>query len=149
MSNTTAETVQQQVGEAKIDYNALDNTTAGRALQAGFIGAFAAVPNTLARVGIAVAGIATVAAFNAFDEDPRNDLTARIDDTNQPASPARTWGLAALVAGGLTLGLKGFAAGHDAAAGALSKRGVPSPNTLLGVAAGTAAFAASELASRR
>ena len=75
-------TVQEQTGETRIDYNALDNTTGGRVIQAAFAGVFTAVPDyvqsTPARVAswaaVTAAFAGTVAAFNAFDEDPRTGL---------------------------------------------------------------------------
>ena len=42
---TKQQTVQEQTGEERIDYNALDNTTGGRLIQAAFAVAFTAVPD--------------------------------------------------------------------------------------------------------
>ena len=150
------ETVQEQTGEERIDYNALDNTTGGRLLQAAFAVAFTAVPDyvrsTPARVatwvGITAAFAGTVAAFNAFDEDPRNDLTARVEDSSDAASPARTW---ALLAGGTALligGVRLNIAVQKKLAESLRRRGAKRPNTLLGLGLGALFFAATEANAR-
>ncbi|GAB3082624.1 hypothetical protein [Corynebacterium aquatimens] len=148
-------TIQDQVGETAIDYNALDNTTAGRALQAAFVGAFYAVPDYVARgrgvasLGVLAALVATIGVFNSFDEDPRNDLTAQLDHGHEVGSPAKTWGL--LV--GLTAGLAGALAGHVKFHGwlntTLRKKGWARPHTRIGAAAAIATFAVTEALARR
>lgn len=154
-----AETIQQQAGEERIDYNALDNTTAGRALQAAFVAAALAVPDytrstparALAWVGIGAAALGTVAAFNAFDEDPRNDLTALIDDApaaETTGSPAKTWGLVAAGLAAFAAGIRAHVAVQTRVANALRKRGVSLPNTVFGAAFAAVTFVASELGAR-
>lgn len=153
---TTAETVREQTGETRIDYNALDNTTGGRLLQAAFAVAFTAVPDYArskpARLAswaaVAAAFTGTVAVFNAFDEDPRNDLTARVEHTAETGSPAKTWallgGVLALTIGGARLSI----AVQNKFAGALRRRGAKRPNTLLGLIVGALVFAGSEAVAR-
>lgn len=150
------ETIQEITGETRVDYNALDNTTGGRLIQAAFAGVFTAVPDyvhsTPARVvswvGIAAAFTGTVAAFNAFDEDPRNDLTATVERTSGTGSPAKTWGLlaggAALLIGSIRLGI----AVEKKMAEGLRRRGVKRPYTLLGAGGAALLFAATELEAR-
>lgn len=150
------ETVQEQTGEERIDYNALDNTTGGRLIQAAFALAFTAVPDyvqsTPARVaswvGISAAFAGTVAAFNAFDEDPRNDLTARVEHSSDVASPARTWaflaGGTALLVGGVRLSILA----QNKLAESLRRRGAKRPHTLLGLGAAALLFAGTELQAR-
>lgn len=149
-------TVQEQTGETRIDYNALDNTTGGRVIQAAFAGVFTAVPDyvqsTPARVALWAAVTAafagTVAAFNAFDEDPRNDLTARVEHSPETGSPVQTW---ALIAGGLALfagGVRLNIAVQKKLAAALRRRGAKRPNTLLGLGAAALVFAGTEANAR-
>lgn len=151
-----AGTVQEQTGETHIDYNALDNTTGGRLIQAAFAGVFTAVPDyvqsTPARVvswtALTAAFAGTVAAFNAFDEDPRNDLTARVEQTAETGSPAKTW---AIAAGGLAMvigGMRVNIAVQKKLSEALRRRGVKRPNTLLGLGAAALLFAGTELGAR-
>lgn len=149
-------TVQQQTGEDRIDYNALDNTTGGRLIQAAFAVAFTAVPDYVrsttgrvaAWVGITAAFGGTVAALNAFDEDPRNDLTANVEHTAETGSPAKTWGLLvgglALLVGSTRLSI----AVQNKLAAALRSRGAKRPNTLLGLIGGALIFAGSEATAR-
>lgn len=140
------ETIQSAVGEPEIDYNALDNTFAGQLVQAGFIYAILAARSTRTRVGLGVANLATIAVCNAFDEDPRNDLTARVEAAQgEEESVALSRAvLAGLSAGAIVLG--GAASrGVSAAAGWLGKRGVTRPNSLLGLA-GAAAYVAAKRA---
>ena len=153
---TKQQTVQEQTGEERIDYNALDNTTGGRLIQAAFAVAFTAVPDyaqsTPARVaswgGISAAFAGAVAAFNAFDEDPRNDLTARVENTPETGSPAKTWGLLlgglALLVGSTRLSI----AVQSKLADALRRRGAKRPNTVLGLIGGALIFAGSEAEAR-
>ena len=153
---TKAGTVQEQTGEDRIDYNALDNTTGGRLIQAAYAVAFISVPDYVrstpgraaAWVSIAAAFGGTVAVFNAFDEDPRNDLTAHVQDAPEAAGPAKTWGIllgvVAVLVGGTRLGI----AVQNALARALSRRGVKRPNTLLGLIIGALIFAGSEAQAR-
>lgn len=155
-AGNTAQTVQEQTGETRVDYNALDNTTGGRLIQAAFAGVFTAVPDYVhsapARVAswvaVAVAFTGTVAAFNAFDEDPRNDLTARVEHTADAGSPAKTW---ALAAGGLALTVGGARLGiatQKKLADTLRRRGTKRPNTLLGLGAAALLFAGTEANAR-
>lgn len=153
---TEQKTVQGQTGEERIDYNALDNTTGGRLIQAAFAVALTAVPDyarsTPARiaswVGLTAAFAGTVAAFNAFDEDPRNDLTAQVENSSDTASPARTWAVLvvgiALLIGGVRLSL----AVQNKLADALRRRGVKRPHTVLGLIAGALLFADAEIDAR-
>ena len=150
------ETIQDVTGETRVDYNALDNTTGGRLLQAAFAGAFTAVPDyvhsTPARVaswvGLAAAFTGTVAAFNAFDEDPRNDLTATVERSSDTGSPAKTWGLlaggTALLIGSIRLSI----AADKKMAEALRRRGAKRPYTLLGLGGAVLLFAATEIDAR-
>ena len=152
----TQETIQEQAGETRIDYNALDNTTGGRLIQAAFAGAFHAVPDyatstparVLSWVSIIAAFGGTVGAFNAFDEDPRNDLTARVDQTPETGSPAKTWAIlaggAALFIGGIRLNI----AVQKKLARALRRRGAKRPNTLIGLGVAALIFIATEVNAR-
>lgn len=153
---TATATIQEQTGDDRIDYNALDNTTGGRLIQAAFAGVFTAVPDyvqsTPARVvswaALTAAFAGTVAAFNSFDEDPRNDLTARVGQTAETGSPAQTW---ALIGGGLALaavGVRLIIAVQEKLSGALRRRGVKRPNTLLGLGATALVFAGTEANAR-
>ncbi|SES04343.1 hypothetical protein [Corynebacterium cystitidis] len=162
MEHGSSQEATQEITYEAIDYNALDNTTGGRALQAGFIGALVAVPDYahsatarwVARGTIAVANLATVAAFNAFDEDPRNDLTAVLqreerNDDAPVASVATTWGVivallliaAVVVAGGSRV--------EQALGTWLGAKGVAKPHSVLGLATSALAFAAMEAQARR
>lgn len=153
---TEQKTVQGQTGEERIDYNALDNTTGGRLIQAAYAVAFTAVPDyvrsTPARVaswvGLTAAFAGTVAAFNAFDEDPRNDLTAQVEHSSDTASPARTW---ALLVGGIALligGVRLSLAVQNKLADALRRRGAKRPHTVLSLIAGSLLFASMEIDAR-
>ncbi|MHA2787790.1 hypothetical protein ACXZ66_01365 [Corynebacterium sp. S7] len=153
---------QDQLEIDDIDYNALDNTTGGRAIQAGFVFAALSVPDYVApgarRVAtiavVAVANLVTTAAFNAFDEDPRNDLTAVLDRDNgsgpeEVASPAKTW---AVLLGLIAVGALTLIAGQKcvgALAQGLRKRGVNKPHTVIGGIAAALAFAQMELQARK
>lgn len=59
-----AETIQDAVDEARIDYNALDNTLGGQLVQAGFIFAMLAARSAPVRLALGAANLAagTVAA---------------------------------------------------------------------------------------
>ncbi|WIM67869.1 hypothetical protein QP027_00225 [Corynebacterium breve] len=147
--------------EDRIDYNALDNTTGGRALQAGFLAAIVAVPDYVAsRAGrwattasLIVANLVAVAAFNAFDEDPRNDFSAVLDrdeaeESIEVASVAKTWAtvglLLVLLVGSVVLGFR-F---QNMVTNALRKRGCTRPNTALGLTLATLYFAGEEAKAR-
>lgn len=148
---TTEETIQQQVDETRIDYNALDNTLGGQLIQAGFIAALVAAPGftqrpTLARAVLTAANLTTIALFNAFDEDPRNDLTAVIEEEQgETQGVALSWGvLAALGAGAAcTIAAAGLAA--DCVAQGLKNVGVDKPHALAGCAAAGAYVVAKQL----
>lgn len=154
-TQTQDTTIQEQTGEERVDYNALDDTTGGRALQSAFIAAFVAVPDyapkhrRVTRAAIAAAALGTIAVFNAFDEDPRNDLTAMVASpaSTETGSPAKTWGLAAAVAGSAVGVVKLFNSTQRALAKRLSERGRSLPNTRIGLAVGLAAFIAGEAQS--
>lgn len=132
---------QQHDAPEQIDYNALDDTFGGQLIQAGFIVGYYAVADVTrhvvaARLALAAANLATVAAFNAFDEEPGNDLTSAV--TREAKGPAATWavlGGGAAAAAGVTAASARL---HRAAARSLSRRGVRAPWTLMGavVAAG-------------
>lgn len=118
----------------KIDYNALDNTFGGQLIQAGFVFGWYALADVTehvaaARTALVAANLATIAAFNAFDEDPANDLTTAV---HGEAGPAKTWA----VIGGLGAAAVGVTAVsaklNRAAAVALRRRGVDTPWTLMG-----------------
>lgn len=147
-----------------IDYNALDNTTGGRALQAGFIGALVAVPDFVhgatarwvARGTTAAVNLAAIAAFNAFDEDPRNDLTAvlaredRDDDTGAPvASVSTTWGVILILLLVGAVALVGGARAEQALGAWLGRKGVGKPHSVLGIATAVLAFTAMEAQARK
>lgn len=151
---TASDTVQQQTGEERIDYNALDNTTGGRALQASYLAVALAVPDYVTSVpariaaftGVTLAAVGTIAAFNAFDEDPRNDLTARIDDPSTPdtGSPVRTWSVLAIGAATFAAGVGVHVATQTKAARYLRKQGVSHPHTAIGLGAGLGMFVFTE-----
>ena len=130
--------------QERIDYNALDNTFAGQCIQAGFIAALAAFPKV--RLPLLVANVATVAAFNAFDENPRNDLTALVDEEQgEDESVALSWGVIGAVAAG---SLAAFAVASrlvDGVAKGLGTRGVAKPNALVGAAAAATYLAVKQL----
>lgn len=141
-------TIQDQAGEARIDYNALDNTAAGQLIQAGFMFAFCAAPDFTrhpgwARGAIAAANLITVGVFNAFDEDPRNDLTAAVEaEQGELESVALSWGVVGgLGAGAVAAGLA-LSGTIRVVASALSRRGADKPYALAGLMAATAYVAA-------
>ena len=143
-----AETIQDTVDEARIDYNALDNTLGGQLVQAGFIFAMLAARSAPVRLALGAANLAAVAVCNAFDEDPRNDLTARVDESSETASPNRTW---AVLAGGTALligGVRLSIAVQNKLAESLRRRGAKRPHTLLGLGAAALLFAGTELQAR-
>lgn len=153
---TATATIQEQTGDDRIDYNALDNTTGGRLIQAAFAGVFTAVPDyvhstparVVARTAVTTAFAGTVAAFNSFDEDPRNDLTARVEHASDTGSPAVTW---ALVAGGAAVTVGGVRLGNsvqEKLTEALRHRGAKRPNTLLGLGVAALVFAGTEANAR-
>lgn len=151
-------TIQDQMGETQIDYNALDNTTAGRAIQAGFVGALYAVNDftesqkaqTGAIIALLAGYVATIGAFNAFDEDPRNDLTASISrDSDKVASPAKTWGLFGGVLAGLGVGTYIHVRFHSWLGRTLRKKGISHPHTSMGVIIALAVFAATEVMAKK
>lgn len=93
------------------DYNALDDTLAGQCVQAGFIAAFCAFP--AARVPLAVANVAAVAAANARAEDSEHDLTAHVDEAQgEDDAVVLSWAVIAGVAAAGAAGL--WAAGKAA-----------------------------------
>lgn len=134
-----------------IDYNALDNTFAGQLIQAGFIAALVAAPGVthrpaLARTLLAAANVGAVALFNAFDEDPRNDLTAVIDaEQDELESVAMSWGVLAALGAGAAAALTAAAKTVDAVTAGLKKAGVGKPYALAGCAAGAAYVVAKQL----
>lgn len=144
-------TIQDQAGEARIDYNALDNTASGQLIQAGFIFAFCAAPDFTrhpgwVRAAITAANLITIGVFNAFDEDPRNDLTAAVEaEQGELESVALSWG----VVGGLSAGA--VAAGGAltgvvrVVASTLRRKGADKPYTLAGLMAAIAYVAAERL----
>lgn len=148
---------QPEVNE-RIDYNALDNTLGGRFIQAGFIVGYYAIADVTERVAcsraaLAAANLAVVVAFNAFDEDPANDLTALVEehasagnDTPLTGGPVKTWA----VLGGLGAAAVGVSVAsgkaHRACAEALRSRGVRAPWTLMGAVAAAGYLAVKELA---
>lgn len=134
-------TIQDSAHEERIDYNALDNTFAGQCIQAGFIAAFAALP--AARVPVVLANVVTIAAFNAFDEDKANDLTAVVDEEQgEEDSVGLSWGVLAGLAAGAAGACWAAAKAVDAVAAGMGKRGVDKPEALLGVGLGAAYLAA-------
>ncbi|WP_342318830.1 hypothetical protein [Corynebacterium mayonis] len=121
----------------QIDYNALDNTFAGQLIQAGFIVGFYAVGDLTrhpltARAVVAAANLATIAAFNAFDEVVENDLTTVVQNEGGPAASWAVLGGLTAVAVGLTFA---SASGHRAIARSLRRRGVSAPWSTMGAVA--------------
>lgn len=124
-----------------VDYNALDNTLAGRLISAGFIFAITAAPDYTEKLALtwSVLGasyLGAVATANAFDEDPRNDLTAIIEEEQGEAeSVATTWitlaGLGAVVVGSVAVSWQA----QKALGNWMKKKGVEKPHTWLGAAA--------------
>ena len=99
-----------------------------------------------ARRLLGAANLATIAAFNAFDEDPRNDLTAVLEsEQGEAESIATTW----FTIGGIAVAAVGaFAAGGQAQkklAGWLGRRGVAKPNVAIGTVAALAYLGAKQL----
>jgi len=143
---TTNATIQEAVDETQIDYNALDNTLGGQVIQAGFIAAFFATRSVPARVGLGILNLTTVGLFNAFDEDPRNDLTSRVDaEQGEDESVALSWGVLAGLGAGTIAALTLAAKAQSGIAGWLAGRGVAKPDALIGLAAGGAYLAAKQL----
>ncbi|QYH18949.1 hypothetical protein JKI95_06315 [Corynebacterium aquatimens] len=145
------ETIQDAVDETRIDYNALDNTFAGQLIQAGFIAALAAAPGftsrpALARLLLAGANVTTIACFNAFDEDPRNDLTAVVDaEQAEQESVALSWGVLAALGAAATAGVAAAVKIVDGVASRLGQAGVDKPNALVGCAAAAGYIVAKQL----
>lgn len=139
-----AGTIQDAVDEARIDYNALDNTLGGQLVQAGFIFAILAARSVPARLALGAANLAAVAVCNAFDEDPRNDLTAVVEaEQGEQESLAVSWGvLGGLAAGAVAVGAAASRA-VSVVADWLGERGLPKPNALLGLA-GAATYVAAK-----
>ena len=132
------------------DYYALDDTLAGRLIQAGIVGTMIAVPEfipvgrgrrTLARLGVAAVGVTAAALANYVDEDPENDDPARLVTEMGADSVARTWAL--LGAGAAACALA--ARGASSTAGLLRARGVDKPYLLIGALAAAGVFAASQI----
>lgn len=162
MAAMTSEHITEESTEEQIDYNALDNTTGGRAIQAGFILTALSVPDYVTSRGarvvtmavVAVANLVTIAAFNAFDEDPRNDLSAVLDrdaeaGSQEVASPAKTW---AVLIGLILVGVIALVGGSKLAgalASTLRTRGVKRPYTVVGGVAAALAFAQMEVQARK
>ncbi|MDY5784833.1 hypothetical protein [Corynebacterium sp.] len=137
--------------EQRIDYNALDNSFGGRLIQAGFIVGFYAAGDLTrhviaARLALAAANLGVVAAFNAFDEEPGNDLTSVARDGG---SPAQTWALL----GGAGAAAAGVAVAstwaHRAVARSLARRGVNTPWTAMGAVVAAGYLAATQLAQAK
>lgn len=135
-----------------VDNYSLDDTLAGRLVQAGLVAGFVAIPDHVsdrrteiaARVAVLAAGIGLVAYLNAAEEDPADE-----PDTYAPAeevaSPVTTWA----VIGGVTAGIVALAKGEDRVARWLSRRGIGRPHAALGALAAAVVFAGSEIEHRR
>ena len=139
-----ANTIQDAVDETKIDYNALDNTLGGQLIQAGFIFAILAARSAPTRLALGAANLATIGVFNAFAEDQRHDLTARVEaEQGEQESVALSWGLLGGVAAGAVAAGAVASRTLSGMADWLGRRGVAKPNALLG-AAGAAAYIAAK-----
>ena len=144
MTTQNAGTIQDAVDEARIDYNALDNTLGGQLVQAGFIFAILAARSVPARLALGAANLAAVAVCNAFDEDPRNDLTAVVEaEQGEQESLAVSWGVLGGVAAGTVAAGAAVSRAVSVVADRLGERGVAKPNALLGLA-GAAAYVAAK-----
>ena len=84
--------------------------------------------------------------FNAFDEDPRNDLTAAVEaEQGELESVALSWGVVGgLGAGAVAAGLA-LSGTIRVVASALSRRDADKPYALAGLMAATAYVAAERL----
>lgn len=148
------------------DYYALDDTLAGRLVQAGLVGAAVAVPDyvpagegarTWARVGVIVSGVIAAALANYYDENDEDDEEAAGNGDGDPAQlvddmPADSLLKTAEVIAAVTAGatVVGWGAGRvtQKAADMLRGRGLRKPWTLFGVLAGGAVWVASEVQAR-
>lgn len=134
------------------DYYSLDDTLAGRLVQAALAAKFLAVPDYAStrgrqwglRAALLAAGAGLVAYLNAAEEDPEDEPDAYAPP-EQAASPAATWA----VIGGVGAGSVALLATEDRAARWLGRRGVRRPHTVLGALVGAAVFAGSEIEHRR
>lgn len=158
------------------DFYSLDDTLAGRLTQAGIAGVSLALPDYVSsRIArflinalLAAGGLGLVAYFNAVDEDPNNDPAVLLDRMRQEigdigqkggpesdtpvsdlGSPLRTWLImgTALLAAVLLSRLE--SKGRARLAGALLRRGIKRPHTLLGAAGAVLVYVASELFNRQ
>lgn len=133
------------------DSYSLDDTLTGRLVQAGIAGAFVAAPDYVsskagkfwARTALLGAGIGAVAVANAMEEDEGEEPEDFA--LEEPGPPLLTWAIVG--AGGAVLA--GLAAGEDALANRMRRRGVRRPHTRLGAIVGGAVLVASEVNHRR
>lgn len=140
-----ANTIQGAVEETKIDYNALDNTLGGQLIQAGYIFAILAARSAPARLALGAANLATIGVFNAFAEDQRHDLTARVEaEQGEQESVALSWGLLGGMAAGAVAAGAVASRTLSGVADWLGRRGVAKPNALLGLAGAAGYIAAKQ-----
>lgn len=135
-----------------VDNYSLDDTLAGRLVQAGLAAGFVAVPDFVSstraefgpRAAVLASGIGLVAYLNAAEEDPQDepDSYAPAEDA---ASPVTTW----VIIGGVTAGIVALTKGEDRAAKWLKRRGADRPHTTLGALVGAVVFVGSEIEHRR
>lgn len=140
-----ANTIQGAVEETKIDYNALDNTLGGQLIQAGYIFAILAARSAPARLALGAANLAAIGVFNAFAEDQRHDLTARVEaEQGEQESVALSWGLLGGMAAGAVAAGAVASRTLSGVADWLGRRGVAKPNALLGLAGAAGYIAAKQ-----
>lgn len=152
-SNTTA----SQTNRDSYDSYALDDTLAGRLVQAAAVGLATAIPDYVAKgpkrvaayLGLGTAMLGAIAVANAQrEEEPQaaNDAAAA-HPVFADASDAPAWLLPAFLAGiaaAVTLNAKISAA----IVKSLRRRGIGKPWTVLGVAGAALTFAVSEAEAR-
>lgn len=159
------------------DLNSLDDTRAGRLVQAGVVAFCVALPDyvpswvqrLLINSVVLTGAVAAVAYLNMQDEDPSNDpevIMERIrqnleaaerehqaadahDGTVVPeGSPLRTWAIiVGLILGSVVLSVVEFRL-RSRFTRFLARKGVKRPNTLLGLLGGAVLFGLSEVSAQ-
>lgn len=130
---------------AHTDSYSLDDTRAGRVVQALGAAACVAIPDAVsgrwpiiaARAGVLAATATAAGVINAVEE--KDEVEQELVDDS--ASPLTTWA----IIGGIVAGLGGLAACENQIAKQLTKRGVRRPHTALGMTVGAMVYVASEL----
>ena len=135
---------------ASADSYALDDTLAGRVIQALGVASCVAVPDVVkgrwpiagARVGVLAVTVVTAGLANSVVE---SEEELQIDVVGEEASPLSTWAIIS----GAAAALGGLAAVEGRLASWLRKKGRKRPHTLLGAVIGAGVFALSEREYRK